>query len=794
MPYTVTLTRGAVFANIADGTINQTSTMTLIGRDFANYGQFVDQDLVRLLESGAATQNRSATSALTGQLWFDLTNTQLKVATLGNIPNGAAYTTSGPIKWQGASPAYSVTAPVNPVVGDTWMYTNTNANIPQMVVWTGDTANTNFLGNLPGWKVIGPTTRSDIVEFGTINADYANFDETVNIDVLYANVATVAESVLIGQYANGANVNTAFLQVLGDGIYGNLNGDQPYVTSLGNASNGFGYLSNIQVGSISGGALTTINSNVGITTTGSITGVQITGSTIQATGGGFYGLINAATSDQKFIYGLGVQAQAYSTANSNAIVRGGTSAGLAVSRKIVVDYGNGFAGVSDVDIGEPSPTGPRFRGVYANTFFGNLSGQILGDVPSISSNDIVVPSADGLILIGSGNLQQGTGNVRIDGGNGTGSFNNAIYIGRPGGNYGNGNVGIIHSYGTSTVFGGVGNILTFTDLTGNCLYDFYKDVRVRGNLYVLGNTVTTSVTEVTTNDLDIVVANNVQTGNIVNASGAGIVVGANATIKMVTVVAGSSSAGYDAQRWQMNRSLEITSDSPATGGSIGDLRVAGNVYACTSASIASLNITGTGGIVSTGANVLPAASLTSANRPIIDGSTGTVGYAAGLYDAATGRYYWTEEGSALSGTPYTAVVRDVNGSINATEFSGIATKARYADLAEMYLADREYAPGTLVTVGGDAEITQCTINDHPLGVVSTNPAYLMNTALENGTPVALRGRVPVRITGAVHKGDKLGPSEVPGLCTKNNQAPIAIALHNAYAEPGTETTVEAVIL
>ena len=50
MPYTVTLTRGAVFANIADGTINQTSTMTLIGRDFANYGQFVDQDLVRLLD------------------------------------------------------------------------------------------------------------------------------------------------------------------------------------------------------------------------------------------------------------------------------------------------------------------------------------------------------------------------------------------------------------------------------------------------------------------------------------------------------------------------------------------------------------------------------------------------------------------------------------------------------------------------------------------------------------------------------------------------------------------------
>ena len=134
MPYSVTLTRGAIFANIADGTINQTSTMTLIGRDFANYGQFVDQDFIRLLESGAATANSRPTNALTGQLWYDLTNTQLKIATQGNIPNGASYTGNA-ITWQGVMPARSANAPSAPSKGDQWMYVDSVANIAQLIVY-----------------------------------------------------------------------------------------------------------------------------------------------------------------------------------------------------------------------------------------------------------------------------------------------------------------------------------------------------------------------------------------------------------------------------------------------------------------------------------------------------------------------------------------------------------------------------------------------------------------------------------------------------------------------------------
>jgi hypothetical protein len=85
-------------------------------------------------------------------------------------------------------------------------------------------------------------------------------------------------------------------------------------------------------------------------------------------------------------------------------------------------------------------------------------------------------------------------------------------------------------------------------------------------------------------------------------------------------------------------------------------------------------------------------------------------------------------------------------------FSGTATNAQYADLAERYLPDAEYPFGTVMTVGGGAEVTYCTQDSIPVGVISTAPAYLMNSDLENGVAVALVGRVPVRVVGSVVKG------------------------------------------
>ena len=108
----------------------------------------------------------------------------------------------------------------------------------------------------------------------------------------------------------------------------------------------------------------------------------------------------------------------------------------------------------------------------------------------------------------------------------------------------------------------------------------------------------------------------------------------------------------------------------------------------------------------------------------------------------------------------------------ATTFNGEATAALYADLAENYLGDAAYAPGTVLVFGGDEEVTACTTkgDTRAAGVVTTNPAHLMNSALqgEHVVGVALQGRVPCNVIGKVRKGDMLVTSAVAGYAIVNN--------------------------
>ena len=101
-----------------------------------------------------------------------------------------------------------------------------------------------------------------------------------------------------------------------------------------------------------------------------------------------------------------------------------------------------------------------------------------------------------------------------------------------------------------------------------------------------------------------------------------------------------------------------------------------------------------------------------------------------------------------------------------TVFS-VSSTAVYADLAEKYLSDTDYAPGTVVVFGGTHEITISTA-DHDssvAGVISSNPAYTMNNGIE-GLPIALQGRVPCQVQGPIAKGDLVVTSNVPGVAQK----------------------------
>jgi hypothetical protein len=144
--------------------------------------------------------------------------------------------------------------------------------------------------------------------------------------------------------------------------------------------------------------------------------------------------------------------------------------------------------------------------------------------------------------------------------------------------------------------------------------------------------------------------------------------------------------------------------------------------------------------------------------------------------------------------PTTIVARDASGNISANIFQGTATSARYADLAEKYLADTEYGVGTVVIVGGEQEITACSVNSRALGVVSANPAFMMNRDLEGGTYIALKGRVPVKVLGKVTKGDKLiaGSDGLAIVTSEKDPFIFAIALETNDSE--NIKLVEAVVL
>lgn len=140
----------------------------------------------------------------------------------------------------------------------------------------------------------------------------------------------------------------------------------------------------------------------------------------------------------------------------------------------------------------------------------------------------------------------------------------------------------------------------------------------------------------------------------------------------------------------------------------------------------------------------------------------------------------------------TVVARDADQKVYAVEFVGVASRARYADLAEKYTTNEELAPGTAVAVCSDTdhEVGPANSSSIAIGVVSTDPAYMMNSEAE-GQYIGLKGRLPVRVKGAVKKGQGVYAWE-DGVCTTvQTNAFIGVALESNEAEE--EKLVECVL-
>jgi hypothetical protein len=246
---------------------------------------------------------------------------------------------------------------------------------------------------------------------------------------------------------------------------------------------------------------------------------------------------------------------------------------------------------------------------------------------------------------------------------------------------------------------------------------------------------------------------------------------------------------YDATRW--NQLPKVIYSTTATNQASGDLWFnttsaqlfvkAGSTYTL----IGPKTSANTAGSLETSVNIngVPfngTQSITVSSTTTNSLSTGSF-IVGGTFNGSAATTWSVNTGQDGSPTPSTVVARNAAGNIWYNVGFGIASSARYADLAEKYLADTEYEVGTVVMVGGEKEVTAAKTGSRALGVVSGKPAYLMNDGLEGGTAIALKGRVPVKVFGPVNKGDRLEAVN-DGLATvsdNNSTNVFAIALESS---------------
>ena len=186
----------------------------------------------------------------------------------------------------------------------------------------------------------------------------------------------------------------------------------------------------------------------------------------------------------------------------------------------------------------------------------------------------------------------------------------------------------------------------------------------------------------------------------------------------------------------------ITATANVAGGNV----IGGNVIATTLVS-AGGNVTGgnitTGGLITATGNITSTANVAGGNL-------------------ITAGQLFVNSGNSVTAIVNSAANGVGNIGSSGTYFNTIfakATTAQYADLAELYVADADYEPGTVVSFGGEHEITITTVSSDAriAGVISTKPSYLMNSGQQGVfvLPLALTGKVPTRVVGNIAKGDMI---------------------------------------
>ena len=265
---------------------------------------------------------------------------------------------------------------------------------------------------------------------------------------------------------------------------------------------------------------------------------------------------------------------------------------------------------------------------------------------------------------------------------------------------------------------------------------------------------------------------NVLTGGVISATGliTGSAISTTGNVNAVNVITSNSVINA-----QISTAGNVTGANLITGGlvsAVGNIR-GGNVVAVGIFTGPTANIAGNVNAANVNATTLSATGNVNAVNSYLTGRFLAIGNVTGGNVTTAGLLVTTGnvQGGNVISTGTVSASGNINGgnlrttglissagTVTGTSFVGIETSARYADLAENYTADAEYAPGTVLEFGGDAEVTIASDESKRVaGIVSTQPAHLMNSHLtgEHVVALALIGRVPCKVRGTINKGDML---------------------------------------
>lgn len=703
MPYSLNNFDGRSFTTIEDGVVDRQSSSSLnfVGKDVTGYGTYQNDNFLWLLENFAG-QN-APVNKLQGQIWFDKNASVMKP----KIWDGSQWKTFSMVATQGTEPTYSQ-------LGDFWFDT-TNEQL--------------YVKNASAYALIGP---EKVVGFAATQMKSVSILDSGSTP--HACIVMYTNGNIIGVIsADSFNVKstesiyTAGITHVGSGI--TLKNGSSVVTDTTYAANG-------------------VNETIsGSWTFNSSSGISIGSSKLYTTSSNFY-----------------IESLSDVVLKANNILPYGTTVLGSANNKFSKVFTSEIAG-----------------GTSLSTV--NLTGQF-----TLGASSKILPATDGAIALGANNAKWSS------------IFTKAL---NAGGSASTGDIiGTWTLEGSSTIDATQGTFKTDTLSTG----DAVTPGSITGAWKLTDDsslTLETGDLTLNTGDINVtdgsVLTDKISSGDI---STSGTLTGAwnlysgsqfdatQGTLKSRSLNAGNATTTATIiGNWGLttNSILDVTngtlkSKSLSTGnsntngdltgywelgtGSSLDLRN-GTLYTKTLDTSGSLGTINGDWKLNTG-KTIDVTSGTFKTITLNAGSTSTPGTIIGNWSVGTGSSFnlgtvsFTTRSLNAGSTSTTGTITG-NWSLS----PGSQLRSTYADLAEYYSSDIEYEPGTVVSINlsndFDVSISSMSNDTSVAGIVTTNPAYVMNNSL-TGTKVciALAGRVPCKAIGPISKGDLLVTSAVPG--------------------------------